>query len=210
MHTDTYSRSGMQSAGETHTPVDLGAGERIGFQRIPWRARIRSAVALCDRSVCQSRHDGAPDHRHRSTIRSTAWPRLLVNRRWGGWARTHDRRIMRSTASCTERASCNDGPDHRTDGSRCSGISWRAGPRTGPHMGQAITMAVTQRDTINIRRTALRATRLDAGQGSSGMAWPCRSSPQGVESGAGGSRLGRPGQPAGTPAASKCHLDSGR
>jgi hypothetical protein len=28
--------------------------------------------------------------------------------------------------------------------------------------GQAIPMAVTQRDTINIRRTPLRATRLDA------------------------------------------------
>ena len=28
--------------------------------------------------------------------------------------------------------------------------------------GQAIPIAVTQRDTINIRRTALRATRLDA------------------------------------------------
>jgi hypothetical protein len=34
---------------------------------------------------------------------------------------------MRSTASCTERASCNDGPDHRTDGSRRSGIIWLAG-----------------------------------------------------------------------------------
>jgi hypothetical protein len=29
--------------------------------------------------------------------------------------RPHDRRITRSTASCTERASCNDGTDHRTD-----------------------------------------------------------------------------------------------
>lgn len=29
MRTDTYSRSGMQSAGETHTPVDPGAGERV-------------------------------------------------------------------------------------------------------------------------------------------------------------------------------------
>jgi len=62
--------------------------------------------------------------------------------------------------------------------------------------GQAIRMAVTQRDTIKIRRVRLIC-----------MAWPYRSSPQGVESGAGGSRLGRPGQPAGTPAASKRHLN---
>ena len=63
--------------------------------------------------------------------------------------------------------------------------------------GQAIRMAVTQRDTIKIRRLIC-------------MAWPYRSSPQGVESGAGGSRLGRLGrlgQPAGTPAASKRHLN---
>src|SRR4029077_1545046 len=65
--------------------------------------------------------------------------------------------------------------------------------------GQAIPMAVTQRDTINIRRTtpqghpARRRVRLV------GMAWPNRSSPQEVDSGAGRSRLGRPGQPAGTP-----------
>jgi hypothetical protein len=47
---------------------------------------------------------------------------IQVLLRGAGGARTHDRRIMRSMASCTERASCNDGTDHRTDGSRCSGI----------------------------------------------------------------------------------------
>ena len=29
-------------------------------------------------------------------------------------------------------ASCTDCTSHRTDGSRCPGIIWRAGPRTGP------------------------------------------------------------------------------
>jgi hypothetical protein len=49
-----------------------------------------------------------------------------------GGARTHDRRIMRSTASCNTRASCTDDTGHRTDDARCTGIIWRAGPRTGP------------------------------------------------------------------------------
>jgi hypothetical protein len=49
-----------------------------------------------------------------------------------GGARTHDRRIMRSTASCNTRASCIDNTDHCTDGSHRAGIIWRAGPRTGP------------------------------------------------------------------------------
>src|SRR6185312_16536421 len=47
-------------------------------------------------------------------------------------ARTHDRRIMRTTAPRTERASCTDETDHHTDGTRCSGIIRRAGPRTDP------------------------------------------------------------------------------
>ena len=59
-------------------------------------------------------------------------------------------------------------------------------------------MAITQRDTINIRRTAPRATRLDADKAHlHGVALSVVAA--GVESGAGGSRLGRPGQPAGTP-----------
>src|SRR5262249_11787615 len=51
-----------------------------------------------------------------------------------GGARTHDRRIMRSTAPSTERAGCTDDTDHRIDGSRCAGIFRRAGPRTDPRM----------------------------------------------------------------------------
>jgi len=67
-------------------------------------------------------------------------------------------------------------------------------------------MAITQRDTINIRRTAPRATRLDADKAHlHGVALSVVAA--GVESGAGGSRLGRPGQPEGTPAASKHHLN---
>src|SRR6185312_8820316 len=49
-----------------------------------------------------------------------------------GGARTHDRRIMRSAASCTTHASCTDDTDHRTGGSHHAGTIWRAGPRTGP------------------------------------------------------------------------------
>ena len=39
-----------------------------------------------------------------------------------GGARTHDRRIMRSTASCTMCAGCTDGTAYRTDGIRGAGI----------------------------------------------------------------------------------------
>ena len=55
-----------------------------------------------------------------------------------GGARTHDRRIMRSTASCTERASCTDGTGHRTDDSHCAGIIRRVVPRTVPR-GRRLT-----------------------------------------------------------------------
>jgi hypothetical protein len=51
-----------------------------------------------------------------------------------GGARTHDRRIMRSTASCTMPASCTNDTGHRIDGTHCSGIIGRAGPRTGPRL----------------------------------------------------------------------------
>jgi hypothetical protein len=40
-----------------------------------------------------------------------------------GGARTHDRRIMRSTASCTMRPSCTDGTRYRTDSTRRAGIN---------------------------------------------------------------------------------------
>ncbi len=49
-----------------------------------------------------------------------------------GGARTHDRRIMRSTAPCNTHASCTDDTDHCTGGSHHAGTIWRAGPRTGP------------------------------------------------------------------------------
>src|SRR6266567_2311230 len=61
-------------------------------------------------------------------IRTFVWIRLGG----AGGARTHDRRIMRSAASCTEHASCTDGTDYRTDDTRRTGIIGRAGPRTGP------------------------------------------------------------------------------
>jgi len=76
--------------------------------------------------------------------------------RWASGARTHDRRIMRSTASCTMRASCTDGAGYRTGGSCCAGIS--GAPVHEPvHAGDSqYSMAVTQRDMINIRRTVLK------------------------------------------------------
>ena len=46
--------------------------------------------------------------------------------------RTADLPFTRSTASCTERSTCTDDTDHRTDGTHHAGIIWRAGPRTGP------------------------------------------------------------------------------
>jgi hypothetical protein len=40
-----------------------------------------------------------------------------------GGARTHDRRIMRSMASCIMRPSCIDGTNYRTDGTCRAGIN---------------------------------------------------------------------------------------
>jgi hypothetical protein len=57
-----------------------------------------------------------------------------VNPGGAGGARTHDRRIMRSTATCTKRANCTDATDHRTDSTRRAGIIRRAGPRPGPRL----------------------------------------------------------------------------
>src|SRR5579859_2636386 len=45
-----------------------------------------------------------------------------------GGARTHDRRIMRTTAPCTTRASCTDGTGYRTDVTRRAGINSSSGP----------------------------------------------------------------------------------
>jgi hypothetical protein len=55
-----------------------------------------------------------------------------VNPGWAGGTRTHDRRIMRSTAPCATCASCADDTNHCTDGTHRAGIIWRAGPRTDP------------------------------------------------------------------------------
>ena len=52
---------------------------------------------------------------------------------WGGWGSNPRPPDMRSTAQCNTRASCTDDTGHRTDDvNRCTGIIWRAGPRTGP------------------------------------------------------------------------------
>ena len=49
-----------------------------------------------------------------------------------GGARTHDRRIMRSTAPSTVPASCTDDTENGTDGTHHAGIIPRAIPRTLP------------------------------------------------------------------------------
>ena len=61
-----------------------------------------------------------------------ATPEVTYNHRWGGWGSNHDRRIMRSTAPRSVRATCTDATDPGIDGTRCTGIIRRAGPRTGP------------------------------------------------------------------------------
>ena len=64
------------------------------------------------------RHDKS---QHR--CRSTAIARSDIETAGGaGGARTHDRRIMRSTACCTTHAGCTDDGDHCTDGTRRAGI----------------------------------------------------------------------------------------
>jgi len=69
-----------------------------------------------------------------------------------GGARTHDRRIMRSTASCAMRASCTDGTGNRADGVRRAGIVWRAGPRTGPR--RQAPMSLRPATVRNIAKSA--------------------------------------------------------
>ena len=54
-----------------------------------------------------------------------------------GGARTHDRRIMRTTAPCTMRASCTDDTENGTDGTHRAGITWRAILRTIPRLTTA-------------------------------------------------------------------------
>ena len=49
-----------------------------------------------------------------------------------GGTRTHDRRIMSSTAPCTERASCTDDTGHLTRSTGYAGIIRRVVPRTVP------------------------------------------------------------------------------
>jgi hypothetical protein len=48
------------------------------------------------------------------------WLRMV--KRGAGGARTHDRRIMRSTAPCAMRPSCADDTNHCTDGASRAGI----------------------------------------------------------------------------------------
>jgi hypothetical protein len=72
------------------------------------------------------------NHGRASPGASSGLPREWRFRSGAGGARTHDRRIMRSTASCTTHASCTDDTSYHTDGARRAGIIGSAGPRTGP------------------------------------------------------------------------------
>ena len=65
--------------------------------------------------------------------------------RAAGGARTHDRRIMRTTAQCNTCASCIYGTGYRTDGTRRAGI-------------KAISAAVTQRSGRDSSTTVARLT----------------------------------------------------
>ena len=77
-----------------------------------------------------------------------------------GGARTHDRRIMRSMLPRSARASCADGTEHRTDGTRRAGIIWRPGPRTGPRprplRPMVLLLCVTSPRAIDPRPRAAR------------------------------------------------------
>ena len=74
---------------------------------------------------------GATSPNSRSATAAPPWVPGYQIAGGAGGARTHDRRIMRSTAPCGVRASCTDDTDHRTSGTRNAGI-WRAGPRAVP------------------------------------------------------------------------------
>ena len=76
--------------------------------------------------------DPALERDSASSLRSSNMRAALLtsaeSRGGAGGARTHDRRIMRSTAPCTERSSCTVRMCYRADGARRAGIIWRAGP----------------------------------------------------------------------------------
>ena len=90
-----------------------------------------------------------------------------------------DRRIMRTTAPSTMSASCTDDTDNRTDGTHRAGITWRAGPRTGP---RPATASATQRyhspSQLDPERltTAARPTVCAHRTGPSAALWLARAS----------------------------------
>ena len=99
---------------------------------------VRDGVAVNDRDLADgggqlngSFPPGATSPNSRSATAAPPWVPGYQIAGGAGGARTHDRRIMRSTAPCGVRASCTDDTDHRTSGTRNAGI-WRAGPRAVP------------------------------------------------------------------------------
>jgi len=168
-------------AGRRHRPAD-----RRGTTRTPASRHIVGLLAVISQTFIQ------------------------VVLRGAGGARTHDRRIMRSTASCTIRASCTDGTGYRIDGSRCAGIIRRAGPRTGPRVA-AQAMPHDRNPALHDQHPPCGPQGHPArrrGDGSSAWHGPIGRRRRNSESGAATDRRqGRPGQPADAPPPAKCHLN---
>ena len=124
--TPMYLRTALRVPG---TPDVLHDAERTGCAGLisyrahgtwetGWAAGPGSAGAIC-------------------AVRAAAWngrqqpdPRSYSDK--GGGQRLRNPRIMRSTASCTERSSCTDSTGHRTDGTSCAGIMRSVVPRNVP------------------------------------------------------------------------------
>jgi hypothetical protein len=68
--------------------------------------------------------------------------------------RTADLPFTRSPALCTDRASCTDDTDHRTDSTHHAGIIRSAGPRTGPRL--TTTIARCQLLSVTLLRARSR------------------------------------------------------
>ena len=71
---------------------------------------------------------------------------------WNGEAQIRDRRIMRSTALCSGRASCTDDSNHRLTALAALGLCGAPVHEPVHAWQQAILMTITQSDTINVRR----------------------------------------------------------
>jgi hypothetical protein len=91
-----------------------------------------------------------------------ALPTLQSVLETSGWepvsgVRTAGLPFTRSTAACTDGASCTDDTGNRTDGTRRAGIIRSAGPRTGPRLTTTIAQCQLLSVTVRRARSRLRA-----------------------------------------------------